>query len=710
MKNLFLFFYISFFLFTVFCQAQNTLSLEDAVLKRWTTLGPERLKDLKWNNEQDFFSYQKSDTSLYLSDYNHVIIDSIFLSQINNSLPGENTLKSIPSITWINSHSFRFKKDNNYYIYNTKRGGNAVPLFDIEKGAANIEFNNQNTRYAYTIDNNLHIVSDSNNQIQVSNESNKDIIFGQAVHRYEFGIYKGTFWSNDGTRLAFYRKDESMVTDYPLMDISSRVGHAEMIKYPMAGMSSHHVNLGVYDINTGTTIYLDTGEPKEQYLTNISWGPNDKYIYIAILNRDQNHLKFNQYSAQDGSFIKTLFEEKSDKYVQPLHVMEFVSDNTFLWRSERNGFDNFYLYNTSGKLIKKILNKKHVVKDFYGYSNGHVYFSSFTKDGLGVDLWRVSIDKKSKKKLIEDGSYHSFKMSPKKSFFIDQFSNIETPRITRIITAENGDLVTDLLVSKNPLQDYNIGKTELFEIKTEGNISLNARLIKPHDFDQNKKYPALIYVYNGPGVQLIRNNWLASAPLWMYYLANQGYLVFTLDGRGSENRGRDFEQVIFGELGKIEMVDQMIGYNSLIKNPFVDKNRIAVHGWSYGGFMTTNLLLHYPDLFTCGVAGGPVTNWSYYEVMYTERYMDHPDDNKEGYEKTNLVNQVNLLQDPLLMIHGLIDDIVVPKHSLEFVKSSVDSNIQMDYFIYPGHPHNVRGKDRLHLIQKIIDYIRINNN
>ena len=196
----------------------------------------------------------------------------------------------------------------------------------------------------------------------------------------------------------------------------------------------------------------------------------------------------------------------------------------------------------------------------------------------------------------------------------------------------------------------------------------------------------------------------------MHYLANTGYIVFTIDGRGSENRGRDFEQVIFGELGRVEMLDQIVGYNYLIDQQFIDKSRIAVHGWSYGGFMTTNLLLNYADCFTCGVAGGPVTNWSYYEIMYTERYMDHPNDNKQGYQKTNLINQVNLLKDPLLMIHGLIDDIVVPQHSLDFIKSSVDNNIQMDYFIYPGHPHNVRGKDRLHLIQKIIDYIRVNNN
>ena len=706
MKNIF---YISLITLINLSFSQQELTLEDAVLNRWTSYAPERLDHLQWNNEEDFFSYKASDSIIYICDINYVIQDSIRLKDINNALDGEYELNRLPYIDWINGHSFRFKNNNRYYLYNTKRGEQASLLFELNSSAENIYFDNQNEKCAYTIDNNLYVHIDSSTNLQVTNESSKDIISGQVVHRYEFGIDKGIFWSNNGSQLAFYRKDESMVTDYPLMNISSRVGHADMIKYPMAGMKSHHVSVGVFNINAGKKIYLDTGEPKEQYLTNICWGPQDKYIYIAVLNRDQNHLKLNQYSAQDGSFIKTLFEEKSDEYIQPLHPMEFISDNTFLWRSERSGLDNFYLYNTNGKLIKKVLNKDHIVKDYYGYNNDNIYFSSYSDDCLGVDLWNVSIKKKYKKKIINDGSYHSFKFSPTKLYFIDQYSNLETPLISRLMN-HKGNLITELLVSSNPLITYNIGDTELSQIKTSRNINLNTRLIKPFNFDNSTKYPVLIYVYNGPGVQLIRNNWLASTPLWMYYLANQGYIVFTVDGRGSENRGRDFEQEIFGELGKIEMIDQIKGYNYLIGQPFVDKDRIAVHGWSYGGFMTTNLLLNYPDLFTCGVAGGPVTNWSYYEIMYTERYMDHPDNNKEGYEKTNLINQVHLLKDPLLMIHGLIDDVVIPKHSLEFIKSSVDNNIQMDYFIYPGHPHNVRGKDRLHLIQKIIDYIRVNNN
>ena len=709
MNNIFLIFTVVFTVFFIPSWAQKELTLEDAVLERWTSLYPERLKNLTWNQEQDYFSYQKTDSSIHIYDVDHVLKDTISIAQINRDLSSEDQVSKMPKINWLSAHSFRFQNNNNYYMHNMKRGSKTSFLFNLKKDASYIEFNQQNDKCAYTIDNNLYVVTMDNTHVNISDEKNKNIIFGQAVHRYEFGIYKGTFWSNSGDQLAFYRKDESMVTDYPLMNISSRVGHADIIKYPMAGMASHHVTLGIYNFKTQQIIYLDTGEPKEQYLTNIAWGPQDKYIYIAVLNRDQNHLKFNKYSAIDGSFIGTLFEEKSDKYVQPLHPMEFVSNDTFLWRSERNGFDNFYLYNTNGELLKKILEKEHVVKDFYGYNNDNIYFSSYTKDGLGVDLWLVSLNKKYKKKIVSDGNFHSFKISPTKSFFIDEYSNIDTPRIIRVINYK-GNLVTELFSAQNPLSDHNIGDVNLFKLKTENNIKLNARLIKPYDFDKNRKYPALIYVYNGPGVQLLNNRWLAGAPLWMYYLANQGYIIFTVDGRGSENRGRDFEQVIFRDLGTIEMVDQIKGYDYLVKQPFVDSEKVAVYGWSYGGFMTTNLLLNYPDLFTCGVAGGPVTNWEYYEVMYTERYMDHPEKNQEGYDKTNLINKAHLLQDPLLMIHGLIDDVVLPKHSLDFIKSSVDHNIQMDYFIYPGHPHNVRGKDRLHLIQKIINYIRENNN
>ena len=705
MKKTLLFLLITLVCYPVF--PQKELTLKDAVLERWRSLEPDRLLDLQWNNEVDFYSYKDEDY-IYIYNYESILQDTISLNKLNNSFEGEDRLITIPNINWIDSHSFTFKNRNNYYICNTKRGYKSSLLFSVPSNAQNIEINSQYNLMAYTIDNNLFISKDVNQSFNITNENNVNIVYGQAVHRYEFGIYKGTFWSRDGNYLAFYRKDESMVSDYPLMNISSHVGHVDNIKYPMAGMSSHYVKIGIYNSFNNDTIYLETNGPKDQYLTNICWGPNNEYIYVAVLNRGQDLLKLNQYNVQNGAFVKTLFEETSDKYIQPLHSMEFISSNQFLWRSERDGYDNFYLYSIDGNLIKKIAIKNHVVKDFYGFNNDNIYFSSYSKDGLSTDLWLVSVNKKYRKKIISDSSYHTFLASPSKSFFIDIYSSILNPGETRIIN-NKGSIIDVIHNAKNPLINYNIGSTELIKIKTENNISLNARIIKPYHFDPQKKYPALIYVYNGPMVQLLQNNWLANTPLWMYYLANQDYIIFTVDGRGSENRGRDFEQCIFGELGKIEMIDQIKGYEYLINLPYVNKDRIALHGWSYGGFMTTNLMLNYPQLFKCGVAGGPVTNWEFYEIMYTERFMNHPDENKEGYDKTNLINQVNKLQAPLLMIHGQLDDVVVPKHSLEFVKSAVDLNVQMDYFLYPGHKHNVRGKDRLHLIQKIIDYIRIHN-
>ena len=304
--------------------------------------------------------------------------------------------------------------------------------------------------------------------------------------------------------------------------------------------------------------------------------------------------------------------------------------------------------------------------------------------------------------------FHKLKISPSGKLFIDEFSNLKLPRIIQIIDSQ-GQFVYKLLDAENPLAEYNIGETNLVKISSDDDLFLNTRLIKPYNFDINKKYPVLIYVYNGPQIQLLTNSWLANTPLWMYYLANQDYLVFTIDGRGSENRGKDFEQSIYKYLGNIEMIDQIKGYNYLKSLTYVDSSRIALHGWSYGGFMTTNLLLNYPDLFTCGVAGGPVTDWSLYEVMYTERYMQTPNKNKDGYVSTNLLNQVNNLNSNLLMIHGLIDDVVVVQHSLKFIEKCIENNIPIDYFLYPNHPHNVRGKDRLHLMEKVIKYILENN-
>lgn len=686
----------------VFAQ-KDTLNLEDAILARWSKYSPERISGLQWVKNSTHFSYLEGNKLLIENPEGTQKV--LTLSELNNHLI-EDSLNNFPRIQWIDKERFRFQVDTNIYIYNNSKSLLEKRL-SLDQKAQHTEFSDQAIALAYTIDNNLLIKDSKGKRHTVTSDENPNIIYGQAVHRYEFGISKGTFWSNTGSFLAFYRKDESMVTDYPLVSTNGRIAKTNNIKYPMAGMKSHHVTLGIYHLETEKITYVKTGEPKEQYLTNIAWGPKDEYIYIAVLNRDQNHMKLNKYDAKTGDFIKTLFEEKHKNYVQPLHPMIFVkgNDHEFLWRSERDGHDHFYRYNIEGELLNQVTKGKWVVKDFIGFTDKSVLLTGTFNNALETQLFKSPINTSRSKRITKAEGMHRAQANSDGQFIIDMHSSLKNPRTTELID-HTGKSIRTLLQSKDPFENTEIAQTELYTIKSMSGKPLNCRMIKPADFDASKKYPALVYVYNGPGVQLIYNTHLAAAPLWMHYLANEhDYIVFTVDGRGSENRGRDFEQEIFRNLGEIEMQDQLKGVEHLKSLDFIDSNRIAVHGWSYGGYMTTNLMCSYPNVFTCGVAGGPVIDWKFYEVMYTERYMDTPETNPEGYQNTSLLHKAKNLKDDLLMIHGAQDDIVVGQHSMSFVQKCIEEGIQLDYFPYPNHPHNVRGKDRVHLMKKVIDYV-----
>ena len=704
--------FILFSLVISFCTSafaqKETLSLEDAIMGRWSKFTPERINGLKWVKNSNEFSYQEKD-KLILENLDGASRE-ILLSDLNRHFR-EDSLRRFPGIIWMDQERFRFQKNSIIYVYNIS-DGQIEELINYNEEAQNSEFSEQALAMAYTIDNNLFIQDSKGTTHQITSDDEADIVNGQAVHRYEFGISKGTFWSNNGENLAFYRKDESMVDDYPLVNTDARIAEANNIKYPMAGMKSHHVTLGIYNLESQKTIFVKTGEPKEQYLTNIAWGPEDKFIYIAILNRNQNHMKLNKYDVKTGDFVKTLFEERHENYVQPLHPMIFVegNDNEFLWRSERDGYDHFYRYTTDGKLMNQVTKGKWVVKDFIAFTGNSIVLTGTYKDALETQVYRSTIKAPRSTMISKVEGMHRVQANYNGRFLIDSYNSLQNPGKIELLD-HTGKSIRTLLQSKNPFENTEIAQTELYTIKADDGTLLNCRMIKPSDFDVTKTYPALIYVYNGPGVQLIYNSNLAAAPLWMHYLANEhNYIVFTVDGRGSENRGRDFEQMIFRNLGEVEMRDQIKGVEHLKSLDFIDSDRLAVHGWSYGGFMTTNLMCSYPDVFTCGIAGGPVIDWKFYEVMYTERFMDTPETNPEGYENTSLLNKAKNLKGELLMIHGAQDDVVVWQHSMAFVRKCIEEGVQLDYFPYPSHPHNVRGKDRIHLMRKVIDYIIDHNN
>ncbi len=556
--------------------------------------------------------------------------------------------------------------------------------------------------------NNLFVVDGTGKEQAVTSGDDPNIVSGQEIARQEFGITKGTFWSPKGNFLAFYQKDETDVADYPLLDITTTPGSLQTIKYPMAGQKSQYAKVGIYDLKNGKTIYLNIAGPKDQYLTNLGWGSEGKYVYIAIVNRDQNHMWLNKYDVTTGNLIKTLFEEKHPKYVEPENPVWFLPNNPdeFLWLSERDGFMHAYHYNVEGELLGQVTKGNWLVQQILGLddSGKKLIVQGSDESGLNSNAYCINLKKGEMEPISKEDGIHRYKLSSDGKELIDTWSNIKTPYVADVINLK-GKKIENLLTSKNPLTDYKIGTTEILDIKAKDGTVLHARMIKPSDFDPSKKYKVLVYVYGGPHAQMVSNRWLAGAPLWMHYMAEKGYIVFTIDNRGSANRGFEFENIVHRQLGTLEMEDQLDGVDYLKSLPYVDGNRMAVHGWSYGGFMTTSLMLRKPETFQVGVAGGPVTDWKYYEVMYGERYMDRPEENPEGYKQANLLNHVKNLKGDLLLIHGTSDPIVVMQHNLALIQQFVNEGIQVDFFPYPMHPHNVRGKDRVHLMRKVLDYV-----
>ncbi len=686
---------------------QNSLSLEDAILKSKTDLAADRFAALQWVAETDEVCHISDDgTELWrFSPKSKKQITKISVSTLNNVLGTD--MKRMPYIKWSNANEFYFTHKNAYYSYNMKSQKGSTSFTYSDK-AANPDFHAASGLLAYTRNNNLYITGPGKGEVAITSNSNKNIVSGQAIARYEFGIRKGTFWSPKGNSLAFYQKDESAVTEYPLLDISSTPGTLRTIKYPMAGQGSEKASAGVYHLQSGLTVYLDTKGEKDQYLTNLAWGPEGRFIYLAVLNRDQNHMKLNKYDALNGKLVKTLFEERNPKYVEPEHPVWFIpnNNNELVWFSERDGYTHLYRYNTEGQLLGQLTKGKWEVDQILGLTNSGSSLIVAGTDETGLNRYAYRVDLKSGEttKLSKKSGIHTYKMDDDGMLLIDQYSSLKTPHVTDIITTR-GKRVENVKVANNPLRNVKVGTTELVKIKADDGTILHARMIKPSNFNPARKYPVFVYVYGGPHAQMVTNSWLAGAPLWMHYMAEKGYIVWTLDNRGSKNRGFEFESIIHRQLGTVEMKDQLAGVKYLKSLPYVQANQMAVHGWSYGGFMTLNLMLRTPGTFQVGVAGGPVTDWKYYEVMYGERYMDRPEQNEGGYSTSSLMSHAKNLEGDLLLIHGSVDDVVVMQHNLSLIQKFVEAGEMVDFFVYPMHPHNVRGKDRIHLMNKVLSYI-----
>ncbi len=700
---------IAFLSINAFGQLKK-ITLEESVLQQGRKFGADRLTGFQWiPNTNKYVYYTDAWTKMVTATTADAkTSELVTLTDINSALGTK--LKNFFGIQWIDANTILVTENGKSYSYNlsTKSGKS---IADSPENGENQTFDNSFKNLAFTEGNNLFFVNDKKEKITVTNNSDKNIVSGQSIARNEFGISGGIFWSPKSSFLAFYQKDETDVADYPLLDITETPGKLVNIKYPMIGQKSEKPRVGIYNVATGKTVFITPKNNADDYLTNLAFTPDEKFVLIAELNRGQNDMNLNLYETTTGNFVRTLFNEKNSKWVEPEHAAFFPNNksNNFVWISEKDGFNNLYYYSIDGKLIKQLTANKFPTREIIGANPAgtEIYFKATGEKGINMLAYKV--DLKGKQTLItKDEGVHNVLISTDGNWFFDEYSNHSTP--SKSLLYDKNLKAKTLLESKNKYEGYEIGTAEIKTIKAaDGITDLYTRLIKPSNFDATKKYPVLVYVYGGPHAQMITNSYLDGANLWMYWMAEQGYLVFTVDNRGSDNRGFAFESVIHGRLGVNEIDDQMKGVEYLKSLPYVDGNRLAVHGWSYGGFMTTSLMLRKPDVFKVGVAGGPVIDWKWYEIMYGERYMDTPAENQKGFDEANVTNYAKDLKGKLLLIHGTNDDVVVEQHNLALVKKFIETGKQVDYFPYPMHKHNVIGRDRVHLIQKVLNYVIENN-
>ena len=571
---------------------------------------------------------------------------------------------------------------------------------------------------AFVRDHNLFVCDADGNEQQLTTDGTSDMVYGQSVHRDEFGISSGLFWSDKGDKLAFYRMDQSMVSPYPQVDLNlepeegSRCAKAAPDRYPMAGETSHKVTVGVYDMASKKTVYLDAGDPTDRYFTNIAWSPDCKYVFLIELDRSQKHAKLDQYDANTGKFVATLFREDNDKFFEPLKPIKFLpwDSSRVIYETRRDGYNHIYLYRleqAKAELERQLTQGQFEVIDVLGFNRKEksVVFTSNEADPIGCTLYAVDMNGKSKP-LGDTGGWHDATLSEDGTTAMDAWAMPEGPIAHRqdIVDTSNGKRTT-IIDSRDPWDNFNVPEIKTGTLKAaDGVTDLYYRLILPTDFDPAKKYPAVIYVYGGPHAHNIDATRHWGVRGWDIWMAQNGYVMFCLDNRGSEHRGLEFEQATFKHLGVEEMKDQLKGVDYLKSLPYVDADRIGVHGWSFGGFMTTSLMTTYPDVFKVGVAGGPVIDWKYYEVMYGERYMETPQSNPQGYAQASCLSKARNLKGRLLIIYGGNDPVCVPQHTLSFIRACIDADTYPDLFTYPGDEHNMMGTDRVHLHKKITQY------
>lgn len=584
-------------------------------------------------------------------------------------------------------------------------------LTDTEETEEMVDVSPDGKYVSYVRENNLYVMTISGGrEIQLTSDGSDVILNGKLdwVYQEELvgrGNYRGYFWSPNSDRIAYLRFDQSPVPEYPLVDWAPYHPEVEMMHYPKAGDPNAVVKLGVVSIEHPETVWMDTGENTDVYFPRVFWTPSGKQVAFMRLDRHQQKLDFLFADPATGKTHLVLHEE--DPYW--INIEDFVyffkNKEWFLWGSERSGYNHLYLYDYRGNLIRQLTSGNWQVTQLAGEDekDGWIYFTATKKSILERQLYRVKINGQGLKQISEEEGSHSVRMAPGGNFYLDYYGSATIPMEVSL-HRNNGKRLTYLLEDKKGLHEYDITEPEYFTFTGDNGIEYYATMIKPLNFDPKKKYPVLIYVYGGPHAQVVRKGF-SGHTLWHQMLAEQGYLIFSMDNRGAYGRGHGWETPIYKQMGKLELEDQLRGVAYLKSLPYVDEDRIGIWGWSYGGYMTLYALTH-SDVFRTGISVAPVTHWRFYDTIYTERYMGLPRENEAGYRDSAPLNMADSLSGQLLLIHGTGDDNVHMQNSIQMVDKLVDAGKQFQVMFYPKQRHGISGNaDRQHLYRLMKDFL-----
>lgn len=710
-----------FFCISVF--GQQKMALEEIWGGVFRAEGMDKLQSLKNTNQYTVLNFDRASRSIQIDLYDYATLKKV------STLIDTKSHKNLPMI---DSYTFNSKENSiliaceseqifrhsfvaNYYLYDisTKQ---LTKLFDFK--VQEPTFSPDGTQIAYAKDNNLYVYNfQAKTTKQITTDGKKNAIINGItdwVYEEEFAFVKAFDWNASSDKIAFIRFDESDVPEFS-MDIYNQGLYPtqQVFKYPKAGEKNAIVSLHIYDVKGNATKKINLENYNDFYIPRMKWTNDANVLSAQVINRHQNNLDLLFIDGNSGT-AKVILNEKDKAYVDITDNLTFLKDNSFIWTSEKDGFNHIYHYDKSGKLKNQVTKGNWEVTDYYGLDekNQTIFYQSVENGSINRDIYSVKLNGSGKKRLSTQTGTNGATFSPNFEYYINTYSSATTPAIYSLNNAKTGKEVQSIkkneaLLSK--LQKYDLPSKEFFELTTEKGHKLNAWMIKPKDFDASKKYPVLMFQYSGPGSQQVANKWIDTNDLWYMMLSQQGYIVACVDGRGTGFKGAAFKKATYKDLGKLEVEDQIDAAKILGNYNYVDNSRIGIWGWSYGGFMSSNCILKGNDVFKMAIAVAPVTNWRFYDSVYTERFLQTPAENAAGYDENSPINHVSKLKGKYLLIHGTSDDNVHVQNTMLMVEALVQANKQFDWAIYPDKNHGIYGgKTRLQLYTKMTNFIKDN--